>query len=161
MMKKTLILIFAILMTSLPATAFDHQYSAQNQQGMSLEEENILGLWVLTARRCLSGAPVLDNYDIARDSTQIRYRESSFEYHSTSNGCHFWSKGNYEIVGPMIIYKNIRGSSTCGPSNYRSRDQNSFQLNADKLSLFFGPFLQGPAPCPMRDLLEVKYKKVP
>ena len=124
------------------------------------DQINIQALWKLTSRRCLSGAPVLDGYNPRRDTAQIRYTNDKFFYDTFINGCHFSSKGNYELQGPYIVYKHIRSTSSCGGASIKTREQNPYRLNANTLSLYFGPFVQGPAPCPMGDTLEVNYEKV-
>ncbi len=121
--------------------------------------ETILGTWQLDKRRCLSGAPVLDGFKPQRDFAFIKYMENKFQYDSYVNGCHLTSKGSYELNTPFVIYKNIRSNSTCGGISFKTREQNPYRLNGTTLVFYFGPFIQGPAPCPMGDTLEVEYKR--
>lgn len=165
---KTLTALALVLFSSL-SFAYDPEYSAMvspeinmstDEEALASDQLTIQGLWVLRARRCLSGAPVLDGYNPRRDMTQIRYTDGKFHYESLVNGCRYTSKGSYELSGPFIVYKNIRSSSTCGGVSYKTREQNPYRLNDHSLNLYFGPFVQGPAPCPMGDTLEVDYLRM-
>lgn len=133
---------------------------SSSYETQSSDQFNIQGTWSLTKRRCLSGAIVLDGYDPRLDRTQISYSENKFQYDSIVGGCKYSSKGSYELNGPFVIYKNIRSSSSCGGINYKTREQNIYKLDTNSLAFYFGPFTQGPAPCPMRDTLEVEYIRI-
>jgi hypothetical protein len=131
-----------------------------NLENEFTEISNIQGKWTMANRRCLSGAPVLDRYIPGRDLVEITFEERNYQSHSRINGCDYWSTGKYKNNESMIFYSNIRGASNCGPVNVRSRDQNAYQMINEKILKFFsGPFVLGPAPCPIGDTLEFTYIK--
>lgn len=165
---KTLVSLALILLSG-TSFAYHPEYSElittevhidSTEEELTSDHLKIQGRWLLAQRRCLSGAPVLDGYNPRRDRTQIQYTDTKFHYESFVNGCSYSSKGSYELSGPFIVYKNIRSTSTCGGVSFKTREQNPYKVNDISLELFFGPFVQGPAPCPMGDTLEVSYLKM-
>jgi len=121
---------------------------------------SIQGKWTMVSRRCLSGAPVLDRYIPGRDIVEINFEERNYHSHSRINGCDYWSSGKYRLTETNVYYSNIRGASNCGPVNVRSHDQNRYVKTLEnEIKFFSGPFVVGPAPCPMGDILEFTYKK--
>lgn len=142
----------------------DHQTSYQGSyqadQLPTAEMSYFQGKWTMKARRCLSGAPVLDRYIPGRDIIEISFEEKNYHAHSRINGCDYWSSGKYKYNETHVYFSNIKGASNCGPINVRNSDQNRYLvINDHEMKFFSGPFVVGPAPCPMGDILEFTYHK--
>lgn len=169
--QSMLLFCFFTLTTTCFASPITHNYLPGLQSSIVEETEveielndqqplSIQGNWTMTSRRCLSGAPVLDRYIPGRDIVEINFEKRNYHSHSRINGCDYWSSGKYRITETNVYYSNIRGASNCGPVNVRSHDQNRYvKTQENEIKFFSGPFVVGPAPCPMGDTLEFTYKK--